>query len=156
MLAHHLTFSARLITVTFVISYLCVHAKIEGKPVSIFGVWLRVLLYNFNNLSILEGAHFTPVTPGTWVNFMLKESIWNSGVNGANSLMESFLRGSKHEKTERIERCQEREKHVLGLIPGNWAEPLMEDRRPEAKLTDSLTYAICHISMFPHQQEVTK
>lgn len=82
---------------------------------------------------------------------MLKESIWNSGVNEADGLMETFLRGSKDENTEHIQRCQEREKHVL-----DQAEPLMEDQRPEANLTDSLTYAICHRNMHQPQPDITE
>lgn len=113
--------SVLLITDKFMIFYQCVH--VHGlKPVFIFDVGLSVLPYDLGNL---EGAHFTPVTPGARVNFMPKESILNSGVNEVDSLMEAFLRGWKD---EHIQRCQEREKHVLGLVFGNQAEPLMEGR----------------------------
>lgn len=90
-----------------------------------------------------------------WI-FMPKESILNSRVTEAGSLMEVFLRGWKDENTVHIQRCQEREKHILAPQFDVWESSRTPDGGAEARITDSLTYAICHGNMLQHQLDITK
>ncbi len=80
--------------------------------------------------SATSEAPFPPGSPGKWGNVMPKGSFRITVVNEADSLMEAF---PKTERQELSEMPGEKRKHVLCLMFGNWAEPLMQGRGSGAR-----------------------
>ncbi len=100
------------------------------------------------NVSNLQGVSEFHTQKNAFWTFWSK---WNWQFDGGVS-----KRMERREHSEHIQWCQERGRHVLSLMFGNRAEPLMEDRGAGAIITDSLKYAICQVNMLQHRPDVIK